>query len=100
MTWGGADGCTVGKVTMRRCSIKDTRADYPVRFFYGNELVVKDCVFDTGKRPGLVTNSINQVKTNNNIIYSTNQNAVIISKAIKREEKNNRIIKQLQKLQI
>lgn len=93
MSWGGATGCSVGKVTLSRCTIKNTRADYPVRFFYGAELEVKNCVFETGKRPGLVTNSINQVRVNNNTISSTNKNAVVISKANKSEDKNNRILK-------
>ena len=93
MSWGGASGCTIGNITLRRCSVKAVQSEFPVRFFYGKELVIQDCVFATGKNPGLVTNSIKQVSVDNNTIYSTNQNAVLISRARKKETTNNRIIK-------
>ena len=92
-SWGGAPGSTIGTIMLRRCSVKGTKANYPVRFTIGKEVVIEDCVFETGKQPGVFTDVVNRVKVKNNVIHSTNPKAVHIRRVIKREELNNKIIK-------
>lgn len=90
-SWGGAKDASIGTVTLRNCSVKGASTNTPIRFVYGENLVIEDCTFETGDKPGIYTDVINKVTLKNNTIRSSNRNAIHVSRARTKSILNNKV---------
>lgn len=91
-SWGGAEGAHIGKVILRNCSVRGASAESPVKFVYGDSLIVEGCDFSTDDKPGISTDVIKSVIVKDNTFRSTHHTAVKVSRAkVKTVERNTQL---------
>lgn len=93
LSFGGASGASIGTITLRNCSLRGTSAPRPVRFAVGKRVYIEDCDFDTGDSPGIFTDVVDNVVLRNNVIRSSNRNAITIRREKGKRTENNSVIK-------
>lgn len=92
-SWGGAEGAHIGKVTLRNCSVRGASSENPVKFVYGDSLIVEGCDFSTDDNPGISTDVIKSVIVRGNTIRSTHRSALKVSRATSKIVENNSQLK-------
>lgn len=92
-SWGGAEGAHIGKVTLRNSSVRGASAENPVKFVYGDSLIVEGCDFSTEDKPGLSSDVIKNVIVRGNTIRSTHRSALRVSRANAKIIENNSQLK-------
>ena len=88
-SWGGAEGAHIGTVTLRKCSVFGAKAENPVKFVHGDEVVIEGCYFDTDDKPGIFTDVVKIVRVRDNVIRSTHRNPVRVSRVKAKTVENN-----------
>ena len=89
-SWGGAQNSHIGSITVRNCFLKGASVEIPVKFVYGDSLVVEGCDFNTNEKLGIYVDLIHNVVVRNNIIRSSNRDAVIVLRASNQIVDNNK----------